>query len=591
MPESEVTQTTSNSDPAAKLLDQVARRMKLAAFARTTFYTFIISTLLFTGAFLCSRLLGLFPFEFQPLMILSVPLLAFFMAMLFHRRPSLQQAARTVDTREETKDLYLTLSLLSSSAGEYQPLVKQAAQEKAKLVKPKKVVPYSWDRRGWVSLSTIGLLVVLVLFVPQLDPFGKIQEAVAVEERRGELDELAKLTIDRKKRLEKKQSSQDLKGESVSEDVKRAIDALVDTLEKMKDLERKENEAALTKQQKKLGAKWNQVRNGADLRALLKQNHAQAFGRNMQQLRDWADQLRKGQPIDLQKKIDELTEKLLKLRKIKKEDKDDVETLKKKEELKRQIKKEIEQLQEFAKRHAKTSKMRDAIERAMQQLEAGEGEKKLSDQAIEDALESLKLSKLEIEELARSARDLETLQKALEAIQQAKRLNQQLEGEKLDGDWGDEPTLEQLREKYAEMLANLGIADQGDGSGDGEGNDGGPNNGALNGDGDGKGLGGPGQGQGGVAPENKNLKTNFVSKKAKAHVQAGKMIFSMKSRGVSEAGDVNVEFHKLIKEVKEGYSEAIEQEEIPPGYVPGIKKYFDRIEAAAAAQAGKENAE
>jgi hypothetical protein len=585
MTESQLKQVTDKSDAASKLLDGVTRRLKVTAFIRTTFYAFVISSVLFVGVFASSRLLGLFPFEFDPLMILSVPLLAFFLALVFHRRPSLELAARTVDARAETKDLYLTLSLLDSSAGEYQPLVKQAAEEKAKLVQPKKIVPFSWDRRGWFSLSTVGALVVLVLFVPQLDPFGRIQEAQAVEQKREELDELAKVTLNRKKRLEKKQSSNDVDGKSVSEDVQRAIDDLVGTLQEMKDLERKKNEEALTKQQKKIGEKWNQVRNGADLKELLKQNTGQAFGRNMQQLRELADQLRKGNPEQLQKKIEELKEKLMKLKKIAKEDKDDVETLKKKEALKRQVKKEIEQLQEFAKRHGKNSKLREAVERAMEQLAAGDADEKLTDKAIQDALESLELSKLELEELAKSARDLERLQKALETIQQAKQLNQKGKGEQLDAEWGDKPTLEQMREQYAEMLAKLGLEGQG-GGGEGDGN-GKPKNGGGQGgeDGKGAGFGGPGQGEGGVAPENKDAKTKFVSKKAKAHVQAGKMLFTMKSKGVSEAGDVNVEFRKLIKEISEGASEAIEQEEIPPGYVPGIKKYFDRIEAAAAANA------
>ena len=582
----------SDSNPAAKkisaakLLEHVSRRLKLAALVRTTFYTFIVTSLLFLGVFVSSRLMGLFSFEFEPLIILSVPLLAIILALAFQRQPSLQQAARTVDAREETKDLYLTLSLLKNSAGEYQPFVEQAAEEKAKQVRPQHVVPYGWDRRGWFSVSMIVAMVLLVMFAPQLDPFGKIEEAQAVEEKREELNELAEATADRKRRLTKKQASEDLDGKAVSEDVKQAVDSLVDTLNEMKDLERKQNEDALTKQQKQIGQKWNQVRNGRDLKELLKQNTGQEFGRNMQKMRDWADQIRKGDSAELRKKVEELQGQLQKLQKLaKKEDGDDAESLKKKEQLKRQIKKELEQLQEFAKQNGgKNSKLREAVERALEQLDAGESDKTLSDDAIRDALESLELSKMEIEELAKSARDLEQLQKALKAIQQAKQLNQKLKGDQLDGDWGNEPTLEELKQQYAQMLEEMGL---GDGQGeDGQGDIAGQGQ-QVNGskDGDGKGTGG--KGEGGVVGENKTLKTEFVAKKSKAHVQAGKMIFTMKSQGVSEAGDVNVEYQKLIKNVVEGASEVVEQEEIPPGYVPGIKKYFDRIEAEAAAKAKK----
>lgn len=594
MTQIELKQSTEKTDSAKKLLDNVARRLKLASFARTTFYTFVFSTVLFVGAFVSSRLLGLFPFEFHPVMILCVPLLAFFVALLVHRRPSLEHAARTVDAREETKDLYLTLTLLSNSAGEYQPLVQLAAEEKAKRVQPKKVVPYSWDRRGWFSVSTIAVLVALVLFVPQLDPFGKIQEAIAVEKKREELDELAKATHERKQRLEKKTAAEDSDGDQVSEEIKRAVDGLVDTLQEMKDVERKKNDEALSKQQKNIGEKWNQVRNSEDLKELLKQNAGQAFGRNMQQMRDWAEQLRQGDPEQLQKKIDEVAELLQTLRKLEQEGKDDAETLKKKEELRRQVKKEIEKVQEFAKNHGgKDSKLREAVERALAQLDAGEADQKLTDEAIKEALESLELSKMELDQIAQSVRDLEMLQKALETIQQAKQLNQKGKGEQLHSEAGEKATLDELREKYAEMLAELGLDGQ-----DGEGEGGGNKDGVAQkagGEGKGPGTGGPGQGDGGIVGENNNAETKFVSQKSKAHVQAGKMLFTMKSRGVSEAGDVNVEFQKLIKEVKEGYSEAINQEEIPPGYVPGIQKYFDRIEEAAdanpaAAEAPSSNA-
>ena len=58
----------------------------------------------------------------------------------------------------------------------------------------------------------------------------------------------------------------------------------------------------------------------------------------------------------------------------------------------------------------------------------------------------------------------------------------------------------------------------------------------------------------------------------------------MKTKGLSETGDTNEEYQKLIQEVKQGISEAIDLEEIPPGYIPNIKSYFDKIEGVATSE-------
>ena len=39
------------------------------------------------------------------------------------------------------------------------------------------------------------------------------------------------------------------------------------------------------------------------------------------------------------------------------------------------------------------------------------------------------------------------------------------------------------------------------------------------------------------------------------------------------------DFRNTVREVKQGVSEAIQQEQVPPGYHEAIKKYFDTLPA------------
>ena len=47
---------------------------------------------------------------------------------------------------------------------------------------------------------------------------------------------------------------------------------------------------------------------------------------------------------------------------------------------------------------------------------------------------------------------------------------------------------------------------------------------------------------------------------------------------MSEAGEAKKEYRQAMQEVKQGVSEAISQEQVPPGYHEGIRGYFDSID-------------
>jgi hypothetical protein len=181
----------------------------------------------------------------------------------------------------------------------------------------------------------------------------------------------------------------------------------------------------------------------------------------------------------------------------------------------------------------------------MEQLEMAKSES-MSQEALEAAEKSLDLAKLQLDEIAQSAEDLQALEEALKTMQMAKQLNamDELDGERAEG----EMSLEEYAEAYAALLAELG--------------------------------GIPGEPGGGGAPvdENEDTETGFKTERSKSAVKAGKVLLSMKSKGLGEEGDANQQYRALVDEVQQGVSEAIILEEVPPGYHKGIQSYFDAID-------------
>jgi hypothetical protein len=216
----------------------------------------------------------------------------------------------------------------------------------------------------------------------------------------------------------------------------------------------------------------------------------------------------------------------------------------------------------------------------MNQLEMSRMEGLDPKEAAQAAEKSLELTKLELKEIAQSATDLKKLEEALKLLQMAKQLNDQ---EKLDGEETEGMSdLADYEAFYQELMAQLGLT-EGDGQGEGEGD------GEGDGDGDGDGLGGRGIGRGGKAPEDDSIETDFRAEQSRSPVTAGKVLMSLKTKGLSDRGDAKKEYRSAIEKVKQGVNEAIQQEQIPPGYVEGIQKYFNNLEKSQ--PAGKAGAE
>src|SRR5688500_2397783 len=112
------------------LLSRVARRQRLNSLLRWFARLVIVLGCIYAALLLGTRLGSLTPLRLDPLTVLIVPAAALLLALVLHRRTGRDSAARLVDNRLETKDLFLTTAKLKGAPGEYGPLVKRDAESR-----------------------------------------------------------------------------------------------------------------------------------------------------------------------------------------------------------------------------------------------------------------------------------------------------------------------------------------------------------------------------------------------------------------------------------------------------------------------------
>lgn len=542
------------------LIQQVQWRLRLVSLAWATWWAFLVVWAIYTVAFLSSRLGGVWVGFFTWESLAVIPVTAFLAGVLFHRRPQLPDTARLVDLASDSKDLYLTLALLNTSAGEYQPLVVQSAEQRAREISAANVARFRFQhwKPLWVWLTATAIpnlmlvLAALMFLLPQLDPFGVIQAAQREQKKQERLAESRKAT---QLRLEtvKKQVEEAQENSETDE----AIKELQQAFNQMKPHQKRDNQQALMSQQRKMGEKWRQL-SAEKLKELLKQGSLsdQAFGKTdedllkkmTQELQDGKTDGVRSEMNEMTKDMQELREQLEKLSKAETPE-EQAEAEQKAAELERKLKDQLDKMQELAEKKLNNDQLSAALERAMQQLDAARNPE-LMQEAMDGLKESLELSELELEEVAQSAQDMKSLEEALKTIQMAKKLNEQ---EKLDGEMTQGmKSMKEYEELYQQLLAEMGL--------------------------DGDGLGNEGQGRGDKAPEDNETESDFQSEYSQSQVQAGKVLLSLKTQGEGKEGDVVKNYRSLINQVKQGVSEAILSEQVPPGYHDGIKSYFDSLE-------------
>ena len=544
----------SEASLTSRLLNQVLQRMQWAAVGRSFYWLLLVLSSLFATILLVARFSGLFAMPAIGstwLAFATVPLLAGLLAWIAHRRPTLPDAARLVDRSTGAKDLYLTLSLLDHSAGEYQPLVIQSAEARAVGVSADRVLPFTWQRRFWHAIWVPGLVAAGVFLVPQFDPFGKIAAARLIEKRSDRLAEGKKVT---ELRLEEVKRQNEEHEESNPTDS--AIEDLKLTFNKMERDQKLDNLKMLSSEQKDLGKLWRQI-SSEKLKDLMKSSASsdQQFGANQdEKLQKWVKELQDGDAGGVQNELQELKEQLQQLAATK----DPVQRA----EMMQELKERLQKLEKLSEDKLNNEQLTSALERAMQQMELSEN-KDLQQEALQAAMQSLELSEQELEQVEQAVKDLKELEQALKTIQQAKKVNDQ---EKLDGsEAGECKTLADYEALYAQMLAASG---EGDGDGGDE---------VAEKEGE-FASGGPGFGKGGEAAEDDSVETGFKNEQSKSAVVAGKMLLSMQTKGEAENGEVVRDYKQLLQSVKQGAMEAMNSEQIPPGYHDRIKSYFDSLE-------------
>ncbi len=544
----------SHQPVSVTLLNQVQNRLRAASFARALHWWTLGAFVLACATVLAVRLMGLLPENRQPLAWLLVfPAVAASAAWLFHRRVEKTAAARAVDQHAKTDDLFLTLATLSSSAGEYQPLVEQSAAKVATRIVPANVVPYKVERPIGMQAGVLCILALLIWLLPTLDPFGNVEAATQVEKAQKEIELIRKAVKSREEKLSQEVKTAQERDDKLNEQMKE----LMASLRQMRPTEKKPNSKVLQDHRGSLNDMWKNV-SSEELREMLSQSISdqQFGGQRTQKMNEWLKQLQQGNSDMLQQQMDSAKETMEAMLEAK--------TPEDRQKLASQLRRQLQDMKKFSSEKASSPELENALHQALKALEAlaarkqsgeatSEKEMQMAQEAAEALRESLELSKTELQQLARSAKEMKQLEEALQTLQQAEKLNSegQLDGEQCEGC----KSLAEYAEKYRKMMAGMG-------------------------------QGGEGEREKGGSPmdEDDSDPEGYKDEKTKTQIQAGKVLLSIKTKEAATEKDFDPEelkkYESTVSEIKSGVQAAIENEQIPPGYVDGIKSYFDNLDSA-----------
>ena len=92
---------------------------------------------------------------------------------------------------------------------------------------------------------------------------------------------------------------------------------------------------------------------------------------------------------------------------------------------------------------------------------------------------------------------------------------------------------------------------------------------------------------GGHVPQNGAAQTDFHPEKSPTNMNGGKLLAQWQTSEVSEPGEMRRDDPGALPNNAQRVSEAIIQEQVPPGYHQAIQKYFDTVPAVPDAGSGK----
>ena len=484
-------------------------------------------------ALLLSRLLGIIPAWFSPLSLALVPAVTLVLAAVFHHRPDNNEAARLADAKMGTHDLFLTASLIGNSIGAYQELVLQQAERRATAAVPKALVPFPWHRDALRTGSALALLTLGVFLLPQLDPFGLHKQQRQLADQREQIRAISKATEARAALLEQKRAGEQ------SDAVKQAIAELEKTFREAKTNDNAGTLARLNEQQKLFGQIWKQLSEEKLKNGLAVPPASQSFGladpAKTEQLRN---DLQKGDVSSANRELDELKRKAEELAAAK----DPVA----REKLRQELMDRVQNLKDTLDQQVGSQALDADLQRALEQL-AMSNLPSLSGESLKGMSDSLKLTQEELAQLAKAMADMKNIEEALKALQLAKALHnlQPLDGKMFAG-LGDLSAYAAMCEgRFRSLSGGMGM--------------------------------GAGYGVGPRPSGDETSETAFHPEKSASLLQPGQMLMEWKTREVSESGPARDEFLRAVQDIRQQASEAIVQEQIPPGYQAAIKQYFDTL--------------
>ena len=524
-----------------QFLRRVSRRQMIVSLARQWRLFLLIALGFYAVALVASRLLGLLPSWFTPVTLAVFPAGALVLAWIFRRRTDVTDAARSADARMGTHDLFLTASLIEHSLGAYQDLVLKEAEQRAAKMAPQKVVPYHWQRDTFRICTALAVLALAAYCLPQFDPFHLHQRQRQLSEKREQVREISKATDVRAALLEQKSAG------AQTEAVKQAIASLEKAFQEAKPNDKAGTLSRLNDQQKILGQLWKQTSEEKLKNALNLPPPTQSFGladpAKAQQLQN---DLQKGDVSSANKELDELKQMAQELAKTQ----DPVE----REKLRQELMDRLQNLKDTLDQQLNSQAVYTDLQRALEQL-ALSNVPALSGESLKGMADSLKLTQEELAQLAKAMADMQNIEEALKALQLAKTLHNL---KPLDGQdfikLGDLAAYAAFCEGQCKSLcAGMGM--------------------------------GPGYGYGPRPYGDDNAANGLQPEKSPSLLQPGRMLMEWKTREVSDAGPAREEYLRAVQDVRQQASEAVVQEQIPPGYQAAIKQYFDTLPNDSSANA------
>ncbi|MES2571946.1 MAG: hypothetical protein V4710_18070, partial [Verrucomicrobiota bacterium] len=365
------------------LMRQVARRdswRKTAGALRVGFLCTGTLLFLFLSA---ARLFSLFP---EPNRVLFAAALLFgtvLVATALARRASTRDASRLLDARAGTHELFLSAALNANQTDGFGPIVAAKAEEEARRIVPRQIVPFHWQRGAGEMLGAAAIIVLALLFLPRLDPFGKDRQRTKLSKQEQRLAELKKATLVRTEQLAEQKPSPE------GSPVQKALANLEKTFREAKPSEREQALRELATSQKELGELWRKT--SSELSRDAFDRAAQSFGRSdLRKTQELRDALKKGDLAPVKKEMAELRAQMEKLAAMP----DSPE----KQALQQELSQKLSALAEAVKQAGGSPEAKAALARAMEQLDKAKLDP-LAAQASQDALESLNLTEKELEEL------------------------------------------------------------------------------------------------------------------------------------------------------------------------------------------------